>query len=104
MLAASPREDSGTHAKRRSEGDGCFERPEAEDVGLAPSEGFCWRRAMYPGILSFADGEGCMYTYASRELDANYETPSTAHMLKRTLLLEYSSLTPRPLLEWVTVL
>lgn len=57
---ASPREDSGTHARRRD--DAWTFRVEDELVGRASvvvDAAFCCIRAMKPGMLSFADGVGC---------------------------------------------
>lgn len=56
---ASPREDSGIHARRYDEELKLFE--EAEEVGrgaLGSDVGFCWMRAMNPGMLSLAEGVG----------------------------------------------
>lgn len=57
------KEDSGTHASR-SDDDGTellFEMVEVEVDGLDLSEVggiLCWTRAMKPGMLSFAEGDG----------------------------------------------
>lgn len=56
---ASPREYSGTHA-RRSDEDG-IPFVEEDDAGRASEDvtgDFCWTRAIKPGMLSFADGVG----------------------------------------------
>lgn len=59
MSCESPRELSGSHASRR---DGAtvlfFEAEEDDDVGRSSWGVFCWSKAMYPGMLSFADGVG----------------------------------------------
>lgn len=53
----SPREDSGSQARRYEV---AFEvLAEEEDRGRESAGSFCWMRAMKPGILSFDDGEGC---------------------------------------------
>ncbi len=58
---ASPRECSGSHARSRDAAVLVFaEVEDEEDVGRESGAGFCCRRAMYPGILSFADGVGCI--------------------------------------------
>jgi hypothetical protein len=46
VLRASPREDSGSQARRRE--DAAFVRAEVEeeDEGREEGGGFCWRRAM----------------------------------------------------------
>lgn len=73
-----------------------------EEVGRASLGGagpFCCTRAMKPGMLSFAEGVGWTYTYVmliGREL--------TLRSFRPTLLFEYSSFTPRPLLECRMVL
>jgi hypothetical protein len=57
---ASPSEDSGTHASSREEA--CTLLADDEEVGCVVFEeeaDFCCRRAMKPGILSFAEGVGC---------------------------------------------
>jgi hypothetical protein len=60
MPCASPRECSGSHASSRDEEAGDFEVFEEEEVGRERGGSFCCSRAMYPGILSFADGVGWM--------------------------------------------
>lgn len=58
MLYASPREDSGTHARRNDE---AFAAAEPEEVGrgeVLVVAGFCWIRAIKPAMLSFAEGVG----------------------------------------------
>ena len=64
MSYASPRDDSGTHARRN---EAAFELLDEEgDVGRCSesvTDGFCCMRAMKPGILSLDDGVGCTYTY-----------------------------------------
>lgn len=58
---ASPSEDSGTHARRREEA--LVLRVDDELVGrasLGAGVDFCCMRAMNPGMLSFADGDGCI--------------------------------------------
>ena len=56
---ASPKECSGTQARRREAAVLAFADWEEEDVGRESGAGFCCRSAMYPGMLSFADGVGC---------------------------------------------
>jgi len=56
----SPRECSGSHARSRDDEAGVFEFLEDEEVGRERGGSFCCSRAMYPGILSFAEGVGCM--------------------------------------------
>jgi hypothetical protein len=55
----SPREDSGTQARRSlSE---AIEFADCEEVGLSsmePAADFCWMRATKPGMLDFAEGDG----------------------------------------------
>ena len=46
MFRASPREDSGSQAKRREAAALDFAEVEEEDVGRESGAGFCWRRAM----------------------------------------------------------
>jgi hypothetical protein len=46
MLAASPREDSGSQARRRSEEAGARESADEEEVGRSSRAGFCCRSAM----------------------------------------------------------
>lgn len=56
---ASPREDSGTHESRSEEEAIVFE--DEEELGrfeLVCAGDFCCMRAMKPGILSLADGDG----------------------------------------------
>jgi hypothetical protein len=60
MSSASPRECSGSQASRREEAALSFEDVEADDVGRSSGAGFCCSKAMYPGILSFAEGVGWM--------------------------------------------
>jgi hypothetical protein len=56
---ASPRELSGSHASRREAAVLDFEVvEEEEETGRESGAGFCWRRAIYPGMLSFAEGLG----------------------------------------------
>lgn len=60
--ASDGSEDSGTQARRSEEVETSW--AEWEDVGRASlvavvADGFCWMRAMKPGMLSFADGVGC---------------------------------------------
>lgn len=56
---ASPRLDSGSHASRRDADAAEFELVEVAVVGREPGGSFCWRRAIYPGMLSFAEGVRC---------------------------------------------
>jgi len=61
MLAESPRDDSGSHASRRSDEAGDLGSRDDEDVGRSSFlAGFCWSRAMYPAMLSLAEGVGWM--------------------------------------------
>jgi hypothetical protein len=46
MFRASPREDSGSQARRREAAALDFAEVEEEDVGRESGAGFCWRRAM----------------------------------------------------------
>jgi hypothetical protein len=46
MFRASPREDSGSQARRRDAAALDFAEVEEEDVGRESGAGFCWRRAM----------------------------------------------------------
>ena len=57
---ASPRDVSGSHARRREAAVLDFDVVDEEDVGRESGAGFCCNRAMYPGMLSFADGVGWM--------------------------------------------
>jgi hypothetical protein len=41
MLAESPREDSGNHAKRRSDEAGDWDCVEDDEFGRSPRAGFC---------------------------------------------------------------
>ena len=55
-----PREDSGTHARRREEDEtACVDEDEAE-LGLLGAVGadFCCSKARKPGMLSFAEALG----------------------------------------------
>ena len=61
-LAESPSDDSGTQARRRSDEAGDGGSWESCDVGRPFLEGFCCSRAMYPGMLSLAEGVGWTYT------------------------------------------
>jgi len=56
MSFASPRECSGSHASNRELA--AFDVVEEAVAGLESGAGFCCKRAMYPGILSFAEGVG----------------------------------------------
>lgn len=56
---ASPRLDSGNQASRRDADAAEFELVEVAVAGREPGRVFCWRRAMNPGILSFAEAVGC---------------------------------------------
>lgn len=60
MLWASPREVSGSHARRREDDARSFEALEDEETGLDRGGAFSCSRAIYPGMLSFADGVGWM--------------------------------------------
>ena len=52
------RENSGTHASRYEEAEG-RDLLEDEDVGRSEETGaFCCIKAIKPGMLSFAEGEG----------------------------------------------
>lgn len=55
MLYASPRDDSGTQARRYEAGSLRLE--EVAVVGF-DGAGFCWMRAIKPAILSLEDGDG----------------------------------------------
>ena len=60
VSCASPKDDSGTQARRKD----AALKLRAEDDVLGRSsgtalEGFCWTRAMKPGMLSFEEGVGC---------------------------------------------
>ena len=56
MSFASPRECSGNHASSRELA--AFDVAEDAVPGLESGAGFCCNRAIYPGILSFAEGVG----------------------------------------------
>lgn len=59
MSRESPRELSGSHASKRDGATVLFlEAEEDDDAGRSSWGVFCCSRAMYPGILSFADGVG----------------------------------------------
>jgi hypothetical protein len=58
MLAESPRAVSGIHASSSSEAPGFVDSVDADESGRPFPAGFCCSSAMYPGILSFEDGEG----------------------------------------------
>lgn len=60
MSFESPRECSGSHANRRESADLDLEVVDEEVVGRELGAGFCCKSAMYPGILSFAEGVGWM--------------------------------------------
>jgi hypothetical protein len=46
VFRASPKEDSGSHARRREAAFFDFPEFDDEDVGRDSGAGFCWRRAM----------------------------------------------------------
>ena len=63
MSRAEPREDSGVQVRSRLEAEIVREEEEPAEVGRVgleteSREGFCWTRAMKPGMLSLADGVG----------------------------------------------
>lgn len=108
MSKASPREDSGTHARRREvdsmlgfaavdeeERGRSSEVVEDERTASGGGAGFCWMRAMKPGMLSFADGVGWTYTYSQRAV-SNGGAGNGVIIL--TLLFENNNLTPFPVL------
>ena len=57
-LWASPRECSGSHANSKEDDVTDFDLVEEDEVGRESGGSFCCSRAIYPGILSFADGVG----------------------------------------------
>lgn len=58
VFRASPRDDSGSHARSKEAAVLDFASLEEGEVGRESGGGFCCNKAMYPGILSFADGVG----------------------------------------------
>ena len=57
---ASPKEDSGTHAnKSEEEAIVCKDEEEVGRFELVCAGDFCCMRATKPGMLSFAEGDGC---------------------------------------------
>lgn len=58
VFKESPRDDSGSHARSKEAEVLDFAFLEEDDVGRESGGSFCCNRAMYPGILSFADGVG----------------------------------------------
>ena len=92
VSSESPREDSGSQARRKDEA--LVVLVEDEEVGRSAAsvgEDFCWIRAMKPEMLSLDDGVGWTYTCHSR---MSYLVASSVE--DSTLLLENSSLTPFP--------
>lgn len=98
--AASPILLSGVHANNKSELVRERELLGRGEVVALESSGFCCSKAMYPGRLSRALGEGCWYLNAVSVGAYRWRISCILLILSHllvcayTLLLQYSSFTP----------